>query len=528
MPGRDLPDLEERLRRLPALLAVEAPAGLAERVAGRGRRRRWARRAAAAVAAALLAGAVATRSAVLDHTPAPVLNPGPRAGNATPGQLARGQWQALPSLPPGRLARRDDAAVVWTGRELIVWGGLGYHPFRTFADGAAYDPRTGRWALLPPAPEGQWLEGDNGLAVWTGREVLVWGGVTIPDPVGAPNRGRPADGVAYDPARRTWRRLPAAPAGLRPDLGDRWAVWTGRELLVGDVQEADAGGGTVAAADDPAADRWRPIPPSPRLSGGNGHLRARTAMWAGTRLLVWNLWSRSARAANDESSASDRLDVEPDGIDLWAYDPGADRWTVLPVPPGQLRRAVAGSSMAWTGREVVVAAPRTERVGGQDRTTTVAGRYDLDRAAWTPIAPPPRPRARIDLTWTGAALVVPYDDAVYDPATDAWVRLPAEPEAAGAPPRRSWGASTRCCGSSCAPTAPSRSTCWCRRGAEPRRARPLRGFLWNPDAGAGVPGTPTVPVARGGRDAPDGQAWRRPGRGGRAAGRRRLAAAGPP
>jgi hypothetical protein len=442
MPGRDLPDLEERLRRLPAALAVEAPAGLAEHVAGRGRRRRWARRAAAAaVAAALLAGAVATRSAVLDHTPAPVLNPGPLGQDATPGQLARGHWQALPPLPPGRLERRDDAALVWTGQELVVWGGVSVRDrqARTLADGAAYDPRTGRWTLLPPAPESQWLEGDNGLAVWTGREVLVWGGVTIADPVRAPNLGRPADGVAYDPARRTWRRLPAQPAQLSRS-SDKWAVWTGHELLVGDVQEAGTGGATVAAAYDPAADRWRRLPPSPRLTVGGGHLRARTAMWAGSRLLVWNLWSGSARALGDETDASNRLDTEPDGIDLWAYDPAADRWTVLPVPPVQLRRAVADSSMAWTGREVVVAAPRIERIGGQDRTTTVAGRYDPDRAAWTPIAPPPRPRARIDLTWTGAALVAPSDDAVYDPATDAWLRLPAEPEAAGRPPRRSWGA----------------------------------------------------------------------------------------
>ena len=60
MPGPDLPDLEERLRRLPAALAVEAPAGLAERIVRGGRRRRRLRRAAAAAAvAALVAGAVA-------------------------------------------------------------------------------------------------------------------------------------------------------------------------------------------------------------------------------------------------------------------------------------------------------------------------------------------------------------------------------------------------------------------------------------------------------------------------------------
>ena len=80
------------------------------------------------------------------------------------------------------------------------------------ADGAAFNPDTNQWATLPSAPEGQqWQpEGDDGVAVWTGREVLVWGGwMTVPDPVAAPNVATLADGVAYDPARRTWRRLPA-------------------------------------------------------------------------------------------------------------------------------------------------------------------------------------------------------------------------------------------------------------------------------------------------------------------------------
>jgi hypothetical protein len=89
----------------------------------------------------------------------------------------------------------------------------------------------------------------------------------------------------------------------------------------------------VAGAYDPVASRWRLLPQSPRLTGGSGHLQARTAMWAGTRLLVWNFWSSTARSPFDETPVADRPDVEADGIDLWAYDPAADRWTVLSAPP---------------------------------------------------------------------------------------------------------------------------------------------------------------------------------------------------
>lgn len=216
-------------------------------------------------------------------------------------------------------------------------------------------------------------------------------------------------------------------------------MWTGRELLVGEVRDDFViGGGTVAAAYDPAANRWRPLHPSPALTGGTGHLRARTALWAGNRLLVWNFWNATARSRFDETGVDDRPNERPDGIDLWAYDPATDRWTVLPAPPGQVRRVAEGSAMAWTGREVVIASVLTETIGGRDRTTGMAGRYDPDRARWTPIAP--QPLGGVDLAWTGAALVEPLANAVYDPSADGWLRLPAEAEPAAAPPLNAWGA----------------------------------------------------------------------------------------
>jgi hypothetical protein len=429
MPGHDLPGLDERLRQLPAALAVGAPAGLAERIAARGRRRRRLRRAGAAAAvAALLAGAVLTRAVLVDR-PTPVLGP-LLVQDATPAQLAGGRWRALPVLPAGQLEPREGAAVVWTGRQLVYWGGASHPPVRAHADGAAFNPGTNRWATLPPAPEGQqWQpEGDDGVAVWTGREVLVWGGWTVPDPVAAPNVGTPADGVAYDPAGRTWRRLPRPPVQLRWASLNQWVLWTGQELMVGGV-EAGPGGGTRAGAYNPATNRWRLLPRSPRLTGGPGHLQARTAMWAGTRLLVWNFWSPTANGPTDVAS---RPEAEPEGIDLWAYHPATNRWTVLPDPPDQVRRMVAGASMVWTGQEVIIASAQT----AQRRTVTRAGRYDPDRARWTPIAPPPRPRGanldRVTLEWTGSAVVEP-GNAVYDPAADRWLPLPAEPDQATPP-----------------------------------------------------------------------------------------------
>ena len=101
-----------------------------------------------------------------------------------------GAWTVLPASEfDGRLG----AAVVWTGEQLIVWGGEvateGFRPDRgwpTTNEGGIYDPGTGLWVSLPPAP----LSARSQVtALWTGSEMLVIGG-------GGP------DGAAYDPAAR--------------------------------------------------------------------------------------------------------------------------------------------------------------------------------------------------------------------------------------------------------------------------------------------------------------------------------------
>ena len=73
-------------------------------------------------------------------------------------------------------------------------------------------------------------------------------------------------------------------------------------------------------------------------------------MWAGSRLLVWNFWSPDAHTANNRDAVTRRPEAEPEGSTCWPTTP--DRWTILPDPPDQVRRMVAGASMVWTGQEV--------------------------------------------------------------------------------------------------------------------------------------------------------------------------------
>jgi hypothetical protein len=399
MPSRDLAEVEERLRRLPAALAVAPPVGLLERVVLRGRRRRLRRRAGGgALVAILLTAAVTTRAVMLDRPDHTTAGAG-GVHSATAAQLARGHWRQLPPLPipsTERIGDRIGTAVVWAGDQLLIWGGgPGNNPHR---DGWSYDPRGGRWQPLPLAPVGM----SDPHAVWTGREVLVWGTVESHDP---PYGAAPAAGLAYDPARHTWRRLPAPP---RPFHGLNAAVWTGRELLVVTIARPSAPpqDEPTGAAYDLATNRWRRLAPTPTKLNTNRH-PVGAIVWTETRLLVWPELTNGGIAA---------------GASLWAYDPAADRWSVLPSPSKRTSAVLSPLQLVWTGRGLVEAG---------------IGYFDPDHDRVTPIAPLPEPAAGI--AWTGAALAAilpgkPLDGkvgaAAWDPPTDRWLRLPSPPERA--------------------------------------------------------------------------------------------------
>src|SRR6266567_3206094 len=67
---------------------------------------------------------------------------------------------------------RDAHTAVWTGSEMIVWGG--FEPFSSFNTGGRYNPSTDSWTAtsLTNAPTARYAH----TAVWTGSEMIVWGG----------------------------------------------------------------------------------------------------------------------------------------------------------------------------------------------------------------------------------------------------------------------------------------------------------------------------------------------------------------
>jgi len=158
-------------------------------------------------------------------------------------------------------------SVVWTGNEVIVWGGSS-PPTDT---GGRYYPATDSWAdtSLSDVPDAR----TSHTAVWTGTEMIVWGGWD--------GAGLLAVGGKYDPVGDTWAPTAAPPTGVTLRRRHR-AVWTGTEMVVwGGWDGADhlATGGKY----DPAGDEWSPTEALEALAGRYSH----TAVWTGTEMIVW-------------------------------------------------------------------------------------------------------------------------------------------------------------------------------------------------------------------------------------------------
>lgn len=73
-------------------------------------------------------------------------------------------------LDPGPLDARNSAAVIWTGEEMVVWGGSDGQDVPTRTDGAAFNPETNEWRMLEPFPR---VESFGARAIWGDDEMLV-------------------------------------------------------------------------------------------------------------------------------------------------------------------------------------------------------------------------------------------------------------------------------------------------------------------------------------------------------------------
>ena len=178
-------------------------------------------------------------------------------------------WTTLTTV--GAPAARSGHTTVWTGTEMIVWGGQGGSG--NLGTGGRYSPNTLSWTGLSTtgAPEAR----QGHAAVWTGSGMIVWGGLNI--------AGLRNDGAIYDPANNTWTPLPTegAPEGRRGAV----AVWGDNRLIVwgGEGESGDLATGGQLLFTNGVPSVWTPINPTNAPAARSGH----SAVWFGDKMFVW-------------------------------------------------------------------------------------------------------------------------------------------------------------------------------------------------------------------------------------------------
>ncbi|PYT06089.1 MAG: hypothetical protein DMF60_10050, partial [Acidobacteria bacterium] len=290
----------------------------------------------------------------------------------------------------GAPGQRLGHIAVWTGSEMIVWGG--YYHGTYFNDGGRYDPATDTWQAT--SLTGALSPRRYHVAAWTGVELILWGGSSSTNLF-------TSDGARYNPMTDSWR--PMSDAGAPVGRYSHTGLWTGNEMIVW--------GGTdgskllnTGSRYDPTSDTWRPMSTSGAPEGRRYH----TVVWTGGEMIVWG------GEGNTQLNTGGR------------YNPYADTWSATSTINAPAPRD--SQSAIYTGGEMII-------WGGSNAVypyyMNTGARYSPAGDFWSPVSANGAPGPRSDHTaiWTGAEMILWGGSYLsgslntggrYDTASDSW------------------------------------------------------------------------------------------------------------
>ncbi len=286
---------------------------------------------------------------------------------------------------------REAHSAVWTGSEMIVWGGSDQSNTQ-LNTGGRYDPATDNWTAMniANAPDPRWFHS----TVWSGSEMIIWGG--FGDNIRLNSGGR------YNPITDTWTAISAVNAPIARNYHS--GVWTGSEMIIWGGSICSGCISNTGGRYNPSNDSWEPTSTVNAPTARESH----SAVGTGSEMIVWG--------------GSDFMHYLNTG---GKYDPNTDSWTatgLTNVPLGRISHEVV-----WTGNEMIV-------WGGVVETSTVTntgGRYNPLNDTWvaTSLANVPPARSGSKGVWTGTEMIVwgggdtggdLNTGGRYDAGTDSW------------------------------------------------------------------------------------------------------------
>jgi heat shock protein HslJ len=320
----------------------------------------------------------------------------PSSPSSPTGPAEGGGWTTLASFP---LAPREHAVTAWTGSEVLVIGGYTVpcpdtadcdlpEPAR---DGAAFDPATNTWRRIAEAPVPLSWE----TPAVAGDTVYVWAAGQL---------------LSYDASDDAWTSVPAPePAEWN---GPRLAVIDARVVLVPNERSAGQPSGIVF---DPAHGTWSDLPEDPF---GPAFDRTVTATPAGLVLTA-------------KTTFPTENSTEPSFARAAVLDPATGVWRPL-----EDSSMLGGWMWAWTGRRMVDPSLGTTdggAVAGYGRDIPWGGRLDPATGTWSALPEPPQaPSDGWQVEALGGVLSA-LSGWIYDDRSGSWTTLP-RPEGAPSSP----------------------------------------------------------------------------------------------
>ena len=269
-----------------------------------------------------------------------------------------------PTSLTGSPTARVEHTAVWTGSEMIVWGGYD----GTFSNtGGRYNPSTDSWTATSTtsAPAGRYYH----RAVWTGNQMIVWGGYSGTSYLNTGGR--------YNPSTNSWVATSTTNAPAARVF--HTAVWAGGQMIVWGGEVAETTYLNTGGRYNPGTDSWT----ATSTTGAPTAREVHAAVWTGSQMIVWGGYNGS----NPNTGGR--------------YNPTTDSWVATSTTNAPSGREVYDTGV-WTGTQMIVWG------GYNGNSLNTGGRYNPTTDSWTATTTTGAPAARNQnaAVWTGTEMIV--------------------------------------------------------------------------------------------------------------------------
>lgn len=248
------------------------------------------------------------------------------------------------------------------------------------------------------APEPRW----GHTAIWTGYEMVIWGGQN--DTRYFRNGGR------YAPEYDLWTAM--ATEGAPEPRAYHTAIWTGDKMIIWGGALSTGGQTNTGGIYDPNKDKWMSITtegaPDPRMW--------HEAVWTGSKMIVWG-------GCNSRYRRIPKL-KEKEVLNIGCiYDPEGNKWTTMTTEGAPELKGWYNYAIIWAKDKLVVLCWYPS---GGEKNGSIGAIYYPDKDKWESMSTKDIPESVEAVVWTGEKIFA-FSGlslvSIFDPQKNQWDRI---------------------------------------------------------------------------------------------------------